>query len=88
MYGASVNFSRIYSTSIHVKSLIKELKCADALKLLYGYHKNEIAFWVSLKKHLISTASNYRESSFVALLLECSAKNDLSQSMVLVPGFI
>lgn len=83
---ASANHFKICSAALEIKKLTEELKCADALRLLFYYHKTDIVFWLDLKRYLMSTVSGHREFSLVSLLIECSSKSDLSQSSPLIPG--
>jgi hypothetical protein len=74
------------SLAHQIRKSVEELKCADALKVLFDCHKNDITSWVVLKNYLLRTAFNHREFSLISLLIECSSKSDLSQSSNLIPG--
>lgn len=86
MHQASADHFKVCSAALEIGKLAEELNCADALRLLFHYHKTDIVFWVDLKKYLMSTVSGHREFSLVSLLIECSSKSDLSQSAPLIPG--
>lgn len=86
MQVASADYLKVCSAALEIRKLTEELKCADALRLLFDYHKADVAFWVNLKKYLMSTVSCHREFSLISLLIECSSKSDLSQSAPLIPG--
>lgn len=86
MEGASVTNLTVSSAAYQVRLLVQELKCADALEILFGFHKNNLNQWIELKNHLLSTSSNHREFSFISTLLECSSKQSISESSRFVPG--
>jgi len=86
MHEASAIHFKVCSTAHQIRLLIEELKCADALEILFGHHKNDTNFWVALKNYLISTSLNHREFSLLSLLIECSSKTSICQSSGLIPG--
>lgn len=87
MHGVSAESVKTFATAHRLHGLIEELKYAEALEVLFNEHKNDVVSWVSLKSYLLHIASCHRELSVVSLLIECSSKNDLSQSSALIPGF-
>lgn len=87
MHGVSAQSVKTFATAHRLHGLIEELKYAEALKILFSEHKNDVMSWVSLKSYLLHIASCHRELSVVSLLIECSSKDNLSQSSALIPGF-
>lgn len=86
MYGLSADSLRTSAIAHRIHGLVDELKYAEALKTLFLEHKKDVAAWALLKSYLLHTASSHREFSVISSLIECSSKDDLSQSSALIPG--
>jgi len=86
MLGTSDPCLGIKVISSDIYRLIQELKCAEALLLVFNCHKQDIHKWVILKDCLLEQATSHREFSLLADLLEASSQGDLSQSVTKIPG--
>lgn len=71
-----------------IYDLLKELKVAESLVILFNLHKNNFPYWVQLKSALISSATNHRDLCFIATLVRASSKPSLSESCALIPGLL
>lgn len=75
---------RILSAEIFM--LIRELRCAEALMIIFNCHKSDISKWSTLKACLYRQASSHREFSLLNDLIQASCQEHPDQSVALIPG--
>lgn len=86
MSGASDPCIGVRVLSAEIFMLIQELRCAEALTIIFNCHKQDIARWSTLKACLYRQASSHREFSLLNDLIQASCQTHLDQSVALIPG--